>query len=120
MQEALPSISVATGGPAPLALGPYDDTPVHVWMSSGPDVTLEAAYMAEGLDAETAGRVRQAVARYEVTWDVRRDPDPLPETADLVADVARWLAARTNGVALVGGHSLLPETGSAMDALFPE
>ena len=50
--------------------------------------------------------VREGRSRFELDWDLRRDPDLVPETADHLVEWAQALAHWSGGVALVDGRPL--------------
>ena len=50
--------------------------------------------------------MRAATARFEIEWDVERDPDPVVETADHVVEWAQELAAVSGGIPIVNGELL--------------
>lgn len=90
-----------------VAIGLYDWAPVRVDLNTHTAVLEESSEMADGLEANGAAdtlvaTVRRADGRFEITWEFKDDPDPVPETAELMSDVARILVDLTGGVALLG------------------
>ena len=112
-----------------MALGRYDQTPVTIDVSTHASVAEETVDMAQDVvarqrvDPDVLRRIQEGTARFEIVWNTRFDKDLVPETADLVLDVAEDLATSVDGVALVQGAFLLPrERGADFEAygfLFP-
>ena len=94
-----------------ISAGVYDSTPVTIALARSPDVSVEAKEMAEELARNGAPRavveaVRAATVRFEIEWDIDRDPDPVVETADHVIEWAQELAAVSGGIPIVNGALL--------------
>ncbi len=124
VRAAFPAWYLVQDGPQAFRAGLYDWAPVQVGAVGGAGVLAESEEMAEtlarrGAPAPVIAQVRQSGARIEIFWDQTDDPDPVPETADLLYDLARLLTEAVQGVALVNGSRLLVFEGSAWDQLLP-
>jgi hypothetical protein len=94
-----------------ISAGVYDSTPVTIALVRAPDVSVEAKEMAEelarnGVPPAVVEAVRASTVRFELDWDIERDPDPILETADHIVEWAQELAAVSGGVPIVNGHLL--------------
>lgn len=120
ISEREPTATVEVAGGS-LRTGHYGDTPITVSLAGSDWVKEEHQEMADGLsgvDDATRSLVRQADTRFEVSWNISADPDPVPETADLVQTIANELVRLTGGVALLGGSRLFDLESSATEQLF--
>jgi hypothetical protein len=80
--------------------------------------------MADSLEMAGASmsdilKVRQANARFEINWDFSEDRDPVPETAEVVFDIARIIVDLTSGLPLVNGSRLLSFSDDPWDQILP-
>jgi hypothetical protein len=104
------------------AAGLYSWTPVRVFSNTHESVQDEVKEMADSL--EMAGvsmsdilKVRQTNARFEINWDFTEDLDPVPETADVVFDIAKIIVGLTSGLPLVNGSQLLSFSDNLWDQI---
>jgi hypothetical protein len=92
-----------------LCLGLYAQTPVVVYHNTTAHVRLESAVMAGelrrgGNDPALIALVSQADQRFEIIWEIGRDGDLVPETANLMLEAAEILAEVSGGIALRREH----------------
>ena len=120
LDAAHPELNVQASGGG-FQVGCYDWTPIVALPASGPDVLTESREMADSLeseDPELLATVRRSDARWEISWDLRADPDPVPETADALQDVARVVTDAVRGVPLIDGSTLLRFDADASEQFF--
>ncbi len=115
------------GSGAGFFAGLYDTAPLKVYQNlHHADVLTESQGMADSL-AQTnspeniVAQVRLCDARFEIVWNLRRDPDLVPETGDLVFDIAKLITGLTEGVIVIEGSRLYdPSQEWGYNQLFPE
>ncbi len=105
--------------------GLYSTTPIVVSFNDYSTVLEESQEMADdaaraGASADIVAQVRLGNARFEVHWDLRSDDDPVPETGDLIFDIAQAIAGHTGGTILISGSRLYNPEEWGYPQLFPE
>ncbi|UBF30740.1 hypothetical protein K9N68_39785 (plasmid) [Kovacikia minuta CCNUW1] len=124
IRSSHPNWLIEGDGRSYFTVGLYDWAPVRVYSSTEQTDQEEAQEMADSLElagvpASEILKIRQTNARFEINWDFKEDPDPVPETAELIFDIAKIIVGLTDGVPLVDGNRLLSFSDSPWEQILP-